>query len=115
MSNAPKSQSKSDLLQGTLDMLILKTLSLEPLHGWGIAQRIQQISMDVLQVNQGSLYPALHRLQIAGWIASEWGASENNRRAKYYRLTATGRRQLKEETENWARLAGAIARILQTS
>ena len=115
MSTETKAASKSDLLQGTLDMLILKTLSLEPLHGWGIAQRIQQISKDVLQVNQGSLYPALQRLEIAGWIASEWGASENNRRAKFYRLTATGRRQLKEETENWARLAGAVARILQTS
>jgi transcriptional regulator len=115
MSTETKAASKSDLLQGTLDMLILKTLSLEPLHGWGIAQRIQQISKDVLQVNQGSLYPALHRLEIAGWIASEWGASENNRRAKFYRLTAAGRRQLKEETENWTRLAGAVARILQTS
>ncbi len=79
---------KSDLLQGTLDLLILKTLSLEPLHGWGISQRIQRISRDVLQVNQGSLYPALHRLEVNGWIASEWGTSENNRRAKYYRLTA---------------------------
>jgi transcriptional regulator len=115
MSNAAKPQSKSDILQGTLDLLILKTLSLEPLHGWGIAQRIQQISRDVLQVNQGSLYPALHRLEIAGWIASEWGASENNRRAKFYRLTASGRRQLKEETENWSRLSEAIARILATS
>ena len=115
MSNDAKAQSKSDLLQGTLDMLILKTLSLEPLHGWGIAQRIQQISKDVLQVNQGSLYPALHRLEIAGWIASEWGASENNRRAKFYKLTATGRRHLKDETENWNRLSDAVARILATS
>jgi transcriptional regulator len=104
MSNDEKAPSKSDLLQGTLDMLILKTLALDPHHGWGIAQRIQQISKDVLQVNQGSLYPALHRLEIAGWIASEWGASENNRRAKFYRLTATGRRHLKEETENWTSL-----------
>ncbi len=96
-------------------MLILKTLSLEPQHGWGISQRIQQISKDVLQVNQGSLYPALSRLEIAGWIDSQWGASENNRRAKFYRLTAAGRRQLKEETENWARLSDAIARILATS
>lgn len=106
---------KSDLLQGTLDMLILKTLSWEPLHGWGISQRIQQISRDVLQVNQGSLYPALHRLEVQGWIASDWGASENNRRAKYYRLTPAGRRQLREETENWARLSEAIGRILQTT
>jgi PadR family transcriptional regulator PadR len=106
---------KSDLLQGTLDMLILKTLSLEPLHGWGISQRIQQISRDVLRVNQGSLYPALHRLEVQGWITSGWGASENNRRAKYYRLTAAGRRQLREETENWARLSDAIGRILQTT
>jgi PadR family transcriptional regulator len=106
---------KSDLLQGTLDMLILKTLSWEPLHGWGISQRIQQISRDVLQVNQGSLYPALHRLEVQGWIDSEWGASENNRRAKYYRLTPQGRRQLRDETENWARISDAIARILQTT
>jgi transcriptional regulator len=115
MSNDAKAQPKSDLLQGTLDMLILKTLSLEPLHGWGISQRIQQISKDVLQVNQGSLYPALHRLEVAGWIASEWGASENNRRAKFYKLTATGRRHLKDETENWTRLSDAVARILATS
>jgi PadR family transcriptional regulator, regulatory protein PadR len=115
MSNVTKAQSKSDLLQGTLDMLILKTLSLEPVHGWGIAQRIQQISKDVLQVNQGSLYPALHRLEVAGWIASEWGASENNRRAKFYRLTSAGRQKLKDETENWARLSDAIARILATA
>ena len=115
MSNPAKPSSKSDLLQGTLDMLILKTLTLEPLHGWGVAQRIQQISRDVLQVNQGSLYPALQRLEIARWIAAEWGASENNRRAKFYRLTAAGRRQLKEETENWSRLSEAVARILATS
>jgi transcriptional regulator len=114
MSGEAKTSPKSDLLQGTLDMLILKTIALEPLHGWGIAQRIQQISKDVLQVNQGSLYPALQRLEIAGWVASEWGASENNRRAKFYRLTAAGRRQLKEETENWSRLSEAVARILAT-
>ncbi|HSF17099.1 MAG TPA: PadR family transcriptional regulator [Vicinamibacteria bacterium] len=106
---------RTDLLQGTLDMLILKTLSLEPQHGWGISQRIQQISQDVLQVNQGSLYPALHRLELAGWISSEWGASHNNRRAKFYKLTAAGRRQLKEERQNWERLSDAITRILQTS
>lgn len=108
-------KNKSDLLQGTLDMLVLKTLSLEPLHGWGVSQRIQQISRDVLQVNQGSLYPALHRLEMQGWIASEWGSSDNNRRAKFYKLTAAGRRHLKEETENWTRLSDAVARILQTS
>jgi transcriptional regulator len=106
---------KMDLLQGTLDLLILKTLSLEDMHGWGISQRIQQISQDVLQVNQGSLYPALHRLEQQGWIASGWGVSDNNRRAKYYRLTRTGRKQLTEETENWERLSAAIVRILQTA
>ena len=93
----------SDVLQGTLDLLILKALSLEPMHGWGVAQRIGQISEDVLQVNQGSLYPALHRLEQRGWIASSWGTSENNRRAKYYRLTATGRRRLDAEQAGWRR------------
>jgi len=105
---------KQDLLQGTLDLLILQTLALEPMHGWGISQRIQQISRDVLRVNQGSLYPALHRLEQQGWIDSEWDASENNRQAKYYRLTRTGRKQLLEERENWARMADAVTRILQT-
>ena len=108
-------ETKSDLLQGTLDMLILKTLSLAPMHGWGISQRIQQISKDVLQVNQGSLYPSLHRLERRGWITSEWGTSENNRRAKFYHVTRTGRKQLAEETENWERLSAAIARIMQTA
>ena len=103
---------KSDLLQGTLDLLILKTLAPGAMHGWGISQRIQAVSDDVLQVNQGSLYPALHRLEQQGLIASEWGASENNRQAKYYELTREGRRQLAEETRNWERLAGAVARIL---
>lgn len=106
---------KTDLLQGTLDLLILKTLALEPMHGFGISQRIQQISRDVLQVQQGSLYPALHRLEQRGWIAAEWGASENNRRAKYYKLTRVGQKQLTEETANWERLAGAIARVLQAT
>jgi len=106
---------KADLLQGTLDMLILKTLALEPAHGWGIAQRIQQVSRDVLQVNQGSLYPALYRLEHQGWIASEWGTSENNRKAKFYRLTQEGRRQLDAETENWERVSAAIDRILETA
>ena len=106
---------KSDLLQGTLDLLVLKTLELEPMHGWGIAQRIQQISRDVLQVNQGSLYPALHRLEEQGWIRSKWAASENNRQAKYYELTRVGRKQLTDETENWERLSTAVARILGTA
>ncbi len=105
-------KSKSDLLQGTLDLLILKTVELEPMHGWGITQRIQQVSEDVLQVNQGSLYPALHRLEEQGWIAAEWKNSENNRQAKYYQLTTHGRRQLAEEKQNWLRLSGAVARIV---
>jgi transcriptional regulator len=105
---------KSDLLQGTLDLLVLKTLALEPMHGFGISKRIQQISDDVLQVTQGSLYPALLRLQQNGWIRSEWGASEKNRRAKYYSLTPAGRKQLVTETENWDRLAGAVFQLLQT-
>lgn len=104
-----------DLLQGTLDLLILKTLALEPRHGWGIAQRIQQISKEVLQVQQGSLYPALHRLEQQGWIEAEWRASENNRRAKYYSLTADGRKKLQLETANWERLSAAIRQILQTA
>jgi transcriptional regulator len=104
---------KSDLLQGTLDLLILKTLELEPMHGWGITRRIQQQSDSVLQVNQGSLYPALHRLEEQGWISATWKASENNRQAKYYALTAKGRRQLAEETENWVRLSAAVAAIVQ--
>ena len=104
--------ARSDLLQGTLDLLILKTLALEPMHGWGISQRIQQISRDVLQVNQGSLYPALHRLEQHGWIASEWGVSENNRRARFYRLTDDGREQLETETQHWERLSTAVGRIL---
>ena len=104
-----------DILQGTLDVLILKTLAAGAMHGWGIAQRIQQISQDVLRVNQGSLYPALHRLEGEGWIAAEWGASENNRKAKYYRLTRSGQRQLEAETENWRRLSAAVGRILQTA
>ena len=106
------SKSKLDLLQGTLDLLILKTLAIGPMHGWGISQRIQQISEDVLRVNQGSLYPALHRLESAGWIDAEWGASENNRQAKFYTLTKNGLRQLKDETAQWKRMAGAVARIL---
>lgn len=103
---------KSDLLQGTLDLLILKTLELEPMHGWGVTQRIQQVSESVLQVNQGSLYPALHRLEERGWIKASWGSSENNRQARFYELTARGRKQLAEEKENWRRLSGAVARIV---
>jgi PadR family transcriptional regulator PadR len=105
----------SGVVQGTLDMLILKTLALEPMHGWGITQRIQQISEGVLQVNQGSLYPALVRLEQQGWISSEWGTSENNRQAKYYKLTRTGRKQLDQETENWKRVSTAIEQILAAS
>lgn len=101
-----------DVLQGTLDLLILKALSLEPTHGWGVAQRIQQMSRAALQVNQGSLYPALHRLEHRGWIVAEWGTSENNRRAKYYSLTETGRRQLVEETRSWRRFSEAVDLIL---
>jgi len=104
-----------DLLQGTLDLLILKTLALGPQHGWGIAQRIQQVSREVLQVGQGSLYPALTRLEQRGWIGSEWSVSDNNRRAKFYSLTASGARQLKKELGEWERLSAAIALILQQS
>ncbi len=104
--------SRSDLLQGTLDVLILKTLSPGSMHGWGISQRIQQLSQDVLAVNQGSLYPALHRLELKGWIEAEWGSSENNRKARFYSLTRSGRRQLAEETESWERFAAAVGRVL---
>jgi len=106
--------AQADLLQGTLDLLILKTLALGPEHGWGVSQRIQQMSRDVLQVNQGSLYPALHRLEHRGWIASEWGVSENNRKAKFYRLTKVGRARLGQETVAWNRFTGAVDLILQT-
>lgn len=105
----------TDVLQGTLDLLILKSLSLEPMHGWGITQRIGQISREVLQVNPGSLYPALERLQDRGWIDADWGITENKRRAKYYRLTPAGRRQLGVETETWRRYVGAVDAILRTS
>ncbi|MGB7435631.1 MAG: PadR family transcriptional regulator [Candidatus Acidiferrum sp.] len=103
------------LLQGTLDMLILKAISLGSLHGYGILLRIQQISKERLEIQQGSLYPALYRLEDQGWIASEWGESENNRKAKYYRLTAAGKRRLQTETENWNRMADVIAGILRTT
>ena len=115
MSTETKAASKSDLLQGTLDMLILKTLSLEPLHGWGIAQRIQQISKDVLQVNQGSLYPALYRLEERGWIAAEWGVSPEGRRAKFYALTAEGRARFAAEQAGWRHFAAAVEQVLQAT
>src|ERR1700761_1750125 len=103
----------TDLVQGTLDLLILKTISLEPMNGWAIAKRIVQISNNVLQVQQGSLYPALHRLEHQGWIKAEWKESENNRRAKYYSLTAAGRKRLKTELDNWQRLSGAIGSVIE--
>jgi PadR family transcriptional regulator PadR len=106
-------QPSTDLLQGTLDLLILKTLALEPMHGWGIALRIQQVSKDALQIGQGSLYPALHRLEYKGWIRADWGASENNRKAKFYSLTARGKKQLEAELENWDRLTTAIDLVLE--
>jgi len=104
-----------DLPQGTLDLLILKTLALEPRHGWGISERIQQISSDILSVQQGSLYPALHRLERRGWIKAKWGASENNRRAKYYELTPTGRKQLEAEESAWRKLTAAVGQVLETT
>ena len=106
---------KSDLFQGTLDLLILKTLANGPMHGWGISQRIEQVSKGMLLINQGSLYPALYRLEGKGWVAAEWGNSENNRQAKFYRLTSAGRKQLVEETETWARVVAAISLVLDAS
>lgn len=103
----------TDLVQGTLDLLILKTIALEPMHGWAIAQRIRQVSKEVLQVNQGALYPALHRLEQQGWIGAEWGESENNRRAKYYSLTKSGKKYLQSERANWERLSAAIGLVLK--
>jgi transcriptional regulator len=105
----------TDLVQGTVDILILKILALQPMHGWGIAQRIRQVSNDVLQVNQGALYPALHRLEQQGWILAAWGESDNNRRAKFYSLTRAGSKYLKEQQEQWERLSGAIALVLNTT
>ena len=105
--------SKLDLLQGTLDLLVLRALAAGPQHGWAISERIQQVSEEVLRVNQGSLYPALHRLEHQGWIKAEWGVSELGRRARFYRLTAAGHKQLELETETWARMAGAIGRVLK--
>ena len=101
-----------ELPQGTLDLLILKTVALEPLHGWGISERLQQISKDVVQVQQGSLYPALHRLERRGWLRPQWSITENNRRAKYYEITAAGRKQLSTEAESWRKLVAAVATVL---
>jgi PadR family transcriptional regulator PadR len=101
-----------ELPQGTLDLLILRTLALEPQHGWGISERVQQMSSDVLRIQQGSLYPALHRLERRGWIKAHWGTSDNNRRAKYYELTKTGRLQLATERASWQKLAAAVAQVL---
>lgn len=106
--------SRLDLPQGTLDLLILRTLALGPQHGWAISERVQQVSSDALQIQQGSLYPALHRLERRGWIKAAWGTSENNRRAKYYDLTRSGRRQLEVETESWRRLTAAVAQVLES-
>jgi PadR family transcriptional regulator PadR len=103
----------TDLVQGTLDLLILKTLALEPMHGWAISQRIRGVSKEVLQVNQGALYPALHRLEQNGWIKAEWGESENNRKAKYYALTRAGKKYMEKEEANWERLSAAIGLVLK--
>jgi transcriptional regulator len=105
----------TDLVQGTLDLLILRVLALEPMHGWAVAQRIRQMSGDVLHVGQGSLYPALHKLEQQGWIEAEWGESENNRRAKYYSLTRAGRKALEEEAAQWERLAAAISMVVKAT
>jgi transcriptional regulator len=109
----PKEPTPPELLQGTLDMLILKALQHEPMHGFGISVRIRQMSDEVLQVEQGSLYPALYRLEDKGWIAAEWGTSENNRRARFYELTTAGRKQLNAETENWDRVSAAINLVMK--
>ncbi len=109
------SPQRIDLPQGTLDLLILRTLALEPQHGWAISERVQQISSEVLQIQQGSLYPALHRLERRGWIKARWGASENNRRAKYYGLAHSGHKQLRSETTAWRKLTAAVAQILETA
>jgi transcriptional regulator len=105
----------TDLVQGTLDLLIMRTIATETMHGWAIAQRIQFLSKDVLQVNQGSLYPALQRLERQGWITADWGVSENNRRARFYRLTADGRRRLQQERSDWDRLSAAISLVMRTA
>jgi len=107
-------EQRIDLPQGTLDLLILRTLWLGPQHGWAISERVQQVSSDVLRIQQGSLYPALHRLERRGWIKAKWGTSENNRRAKYYELTRTGQKQLEAETDTWRKLTAAVAQILES-
>jgi PadR family transcriptional regulator PadR len=112
---ADKKGQAGDLLQGTLDLLILKSLARGPMHGYGVAEWIHESSQDVLRVEEGALYPALHRLELRGLLSAEWGASENNRRAKYYALTVAGKKQLTEETEFWRRMSGAVARVLQTA
>ena len=112
MGDAPQT---GELMPGTLDMLILKTLTREEMHGYGIAQTIQRASDEVLRVEEGALYPALHRLEVRGWLRASWGTSENNRRAKYYRLTALGRRELEREAANWHRVASAVTRVMQTA
>ncbi len=109
------SNERIDLPQGTLDLLILKTLALEPQHGWAVSERIQQISREVLRIQQGSLYPALHRLERRGWIKAKWGASEHNRRAKYYELTKSGRKQLEAEESAWRKLIAAVGQVLETA
>ena len=108
-------RSQTDALRGSLDLLVLKTLSLEPMHGWGISQRVQQISDGVLELNQGSLYPALQRLEKEGLITSDWGTTDNNRRARYYRITASGRKALGDELDNWRRFAAGLEAVLRTS
>ena len=110
-----KKENTGDLLQGTLDLLILKSLAKGAMHGYGVAEWIHECSQDVLRVEEGALYPALHRLELKGLLSSEWGTSDNNRRAKYYALTATGRKRLADETEYWRRMSGAVARVLQTA
>jgi PadR family transcriptional regulator, regulatory protein PadR len=111
---APLDEQRIDLPQGTLDLLILRTLSVGPQHGWAISERVQQVSSDVLRIQQGSLYPALHRLERRGWVKAKWGISENNRRAKYYELTRTGQKQLEVETDSWRKLTAAVAQILES-
>jgi PadR family transcriptional regulator PadR len=110
----PMTNQRIDLPQGTLDLLILRTLSLGPQHGWAISERVQQVSSDVLQIQQGSLYPALHRLERRGWVTAKWGASENNRRAKYYELTRSGKKQLEVETDAWQKLTAAVTQVLES-
>jgi PadR family transcriptional regulator, regulatory protein PadR len=115
MNMRDKKENPGDLLQGTLDLLILKALAKEAMHGYGVAEWIHESSQDLLRVEEGALYPALHRLELKGLLSSEWGTSDNNRRAKYYALTAAGRKRLAEETEYWRRMSGAVARLLQTA